>query len=1105
MESRLSFGLIIAWTLAAAWLGAAIANVAAAPQRQALPFPAPGAKPKILFTGMPGFPILDSHYQRKLAACGYPTATATYPEIPPLLRNIGTGRNLNPRGADVVVVTMASDYNLPFAGANGRAALRFVRKGGGLLLMVGNTGYAGVRKLLHNVNNFLAPLGARILWQRVHDGRHRAKFSWIISYTFYSTDNITRGNPITRGIHHLWYPGGNNRGVPTTYTMRPSPAWKVLVRGDTTASSPGYPSAPPLAAVRSYGKGRIAVITWFPQYSINNGYPFYGGYMLGNKGDGFRFLENLYDWLGQPSMRGGRIYPRPRLLPKRAAGEAAVAPPPPPPFPRAALAAQLNASGAAPVYRGIIGVRPSPGAGHATVAAFCRAARQLGLNFLVFTPDYARMSVAKWRRLKRQCRAGSTANFVAMPGLRVNGSSQPGERIVFNFDSWPAPADVAPNAWPSLLFHHRQWPTMVLVHPDLNKQSPWQMKFYTALALVTYNAHNRVQSHVFREYRKLVASDYRLVPCVVNNISSVPALKAAARGWLTYTRAPSVAGIPASLRTEYGSGHSFVSNGPVIGDFKMAGYFKTTGYPPNVPYHGIAGSGMMFKIGVSSRYPLTRVTLWRNDTIFRRFFPDRREFSGLVQAINDKNGVFTLTARNTQGQRVISNQLRVYNRLFGYTMCVDKQNSFITLPYVVGNIAGFISGFDTGAAWILKPPSQVAPAGEDMTWAAVSDLQTAPEFYLAGGFQAPACLWRRGDFNSDDALVSGNRYGGGLAAATVKYTMFRPPVGGYNIIMVKSTVKLKKTLQLENHGQGPNVVLFKAMSNTAINLYRRWSLCEPNGTTRQGRVNLRRGQDGRMRTVDAGLSQGGYAAFWPSHAGNFAVFPLGGRKYRVALGLSTNRLESFINGRNKYRNCLELGYRMPQKSLPAGTVLRAQFLFVLDNGQGAPADFQFIRKACGLAGPPAYRVSLRHGRVLSTTYTLTLQASNGYVRGDVSKAKLPNGHLGVIVKGLNDNWDAGIYDTKTRTLRRVGTYHGAAYVLLNTSGTNEFVIGNLVEADKPFVKLTVVKFGRHRLAVIAQNPTDRPATFRVSSLFSATARKCRLAAGGTATIGLRRR
>ena len=360
------------------------------------------AKPKILFTGMAGFPILDPRYRQKLAVAGYPTATATYPEIHLPTEGVETRRRPNAHGANVAVVTMAGPYDLPFAGSNQQALLCFVRQGGGLLLMVGTGGYAGTSKLWNDVNGFLSPLGAKLLFQRVHDRKHRTIFSLAINYAFYSTDNIARNNPITRGVHRLWYPGGMWRGAISTYTMKLSPVWRIIVRGDGSASSSSYRSAPPLAAVRSYGKGRIAVVTWSPKYSINDGFhPAYGGYMLGNKGDGFKFLSNLYNWLGRPSIEQGWVYSPPER-PKAPAksvgawGTTGKTPAPAPSVSQAALIAQLKTAAGTHIYKGIIGVCPQgKSSGQATVAAFCRTARQLGLNFLVFAPAYAKMTLGQ--------------------------------------------------------------------------------------------------------------------------------------------------------------------------------------------------------------------------------------------------------------------------------------------------------------------------------------------------------------------------------------------------------------------------------------------------------------------------------------------------------------------------------------------------------------------------------------------------------------------------------------------------------------------------------------------------------------------------------------
>jgi len=74
-------------------------------------------------------------------------------------------------------------------------------------------------------------------------------------------------------------------------------------------SRPGvYDSQPPLAAVRSIGRGRLAVFGWSPIQTFFN----YGHYMAediyftrggdGKPSDGPRFLEQTLRWLAEPSL-----------------------------------------------------------------------------------------------------------------------------------------------------------------------------------------------------------------------------------------------------------------------------------------------------------------------------------------------------------------------------------------------------------------------------------------------------------------------------------------------------------------------------------------------------------------------------------------------------------------------------------------------------------------------------------------------------------------------------------------------------------------------------------------------------------------------------------
>ncbi len=605
-----------------------------------------------------------------------------------------------------------------------------------------------------------------MVWERVSDDADKAVFSWTLDYSYYTTRNVFAGadhGAITQGVHSLWYPGGQYPTMVASYTMALSSEWDALVRGMPTAHSTSVASQPPLVAVRSFGKGRVAIACWDPRFCIEDGmHPAYGGYML-RKADGARLLANLYDWLGAPSIREGSVFanndpsscdskPRVQL--------------PGPDFTDAELVKRIDAISTQTPYKGIIGVRSDVSGGSTSVATFCQEARRDGLDFLVFTETFENMDADKWGRLVEQCRAQSSSTFIAIPGLRIAGPDS-GERVVFNLPRLPTKEEA--DGWFPLLFD-LGFPTDIVTHSHLNKQSPWQLKFYGGIALYTYESDKLVDNSVDR-YRELTGTDYRLAPAAVDDISTTAQLEAATGKFITYTNADSVGAIPASMQSMYSSGSSWVSNGPIIKQFSMYG-----GQEP--------GYKLLFKIHVTSSRPLTEVTLYRGQAAIRKFYPNQADFTSYVWITSDCNGSYTLHVKDSGGREAISNNGRIFNTHYNYTMCCDKQNSIINmdttfrdkdnneLTAATGIIpSGFISGCDEGAMWIISTPEVMAPYGEDVTWCSINSIETGPQFYFkAQGAKADIpranCLWRKGDLSKVKRSA---------APITTKTTIPRPP------------------------------------------------------------------------------------------------------------------------------------------------------------------------------------------------------------------------------------------------------------------------------------------------------------------------------------------
>ena len=88
--------------------------------------------------------------------------------------------------------------------------------------------------------------------------------------------------------------------------------------------------------------------------------------------------------------------------------------------------------------------------------------------------------------------------------------------------------------------------------------------------------------------------------------------------------------------------------------------------------------------------------------------------------------------------------------------------------------------------------------------------------------------------------------------------------------------------------------------------------------------------------------------------------------------------------------------------------------------------------------------------------------------------------LALVVEGLNPNWDAGIVElSRGRLARRAPVADGRAYLLLTADPPRELFIGNLLVADNPELRLTVLDMAEGRLHAIVHNPSNRSVTTTV--------------------------
>ncbi|MCE9613891.1 MAG: hypothetical protein K8T26_06410 [Lentisphaerae bacterium] len=192
---------------------------------------------------------------------------------------------------------------------------RYIRAGGGFALLPAPSYYGG-RGFTRQLNPWLHGFGAELLNEQPRDPDHQQLLTRIIGYRYLSTTNIAP-HPVTDSLSQLWLPIDYTDAYVLTHTMRLSPDWQVLIRGNLTcvthpldelsagrATLGSYTSAPPFLAVRPWGAGRMALFTTSSQYFIFDAYhwAFGDGFVMQTGGE--TLMANLLKWLAANASPG---------------------------------------------------------------------------------------------------------------------------------------------------------------------------------------------------------------------------------------------------------------------------------------------------------------------------------------------------------------------------------------------------------------------------------------------------------------------------------------------------------------------------------------------------------------------------------------------------------------------------------------------------------------------------------------------------------------------------------------------------------------------------------------------------------------------------------
>lgn len=319
-----------------------------------------------------------------------------------------------------------------------KALVRYAREGGGVVIVASSPGYTTDRRD-EIFNHLFADFGLYMTKEGVCDLKNEYQYPdhpflshkkvAAPSYLRFFKTSAIADSPVTKGVKNIYFPQWGDCGMWGAMLLKFSPQWKVVVRGEKSAKSylpetleskhsfyqkPGsVKTAPPLAAYRDFGKGRIFVISANSMHVFDNcyaaGWPgVFEHYGDGKTpSDGHKLLFNAIHYVGNNARKNPALgnYKEKNLnltltFPAKSSPGAAAIPALP--------------SGE---WKGLIGIRTRLSGGKGRVADFVREAKKHNIRFLVFTELFENMDAAKFAQLKKECAAVSNADFYACPGL----------------------------------------------------------------------------------------------------------------------------------------------------------------------------------------------------------------------------------------------------------------------------------------------------------------------------------------------------------------------------------------------------------------------------------------------------------------------------------------------------------------------------------------------------------------------------------------------------------------------------------------------------------------------------------------------------------------
>ncbi|MBI2194990.1 MAG: hypothetical protein HYU36_23665 [Planctomycetes bacterium] len=1005
---------------------------------------------------------------------------------------------------------------------------RFLEAGGGVFISIFST------DIIHDRfpawNALLGPYGAAARREQVVDREHQwVQPRWGRSYAW--TTHFAE-SPITEGLSALWYPDHtqNRQGlklgnsclvvdqhwIPVVRTMPSGGAFALTATG-----APDFDrmtqASPPLLAVREVGRGRLAVQSFPAFYNFSGGYTLMVDGIVMERGDGLRrsdgavLLLNTFRWLAEPALAAG--------IPD---GWKPEKPLPQKPWPGPAVRldqwewmrpvrTETHQPTPPPVhhFRGLLGAHTALSNGTGSVAEQGQAAMAAGYDFIIFTEHLGEMTAEKYARLVSECKAASSARFLAVPGLDVqvqpwgNPRSPLWKYLLFGFERFPESRHLSEDG---KLFAHQfdNWyfaeqAPGVAVHSLSERGLPgWFYAFYNCFSLFTYRS-GELRDDAVAEFMRVADNGAYLLPVVTHLCYSVEdigrARQAAFQFYVNVRRQEKES--PADYRgalesvvslLRFGEGTNggfrspqpcFVSSGPLLEEYTMAG-----GYPADLQYL----DRLRLVAGVSSEADLAAISIFDGDRPYRRYAVSGRHATVSAEDYASRYWHFVVQASDAAGGRMVSSMMACGSWLNWARMCTDQQN-IIAGPHL------YFKGHSTLVRLPTPPPNAVrfwAGEGDDGPDGANWNVCLCADVDESGGLKA-GNLYAPPEFHLDlasphvNVVHADQRWKGGREQAFegpadplrlhvrihtfypamnqswkfADYYRPCPPQVGW--ALVEGEAELTRDVSPRPEALVNLLLVSVDGGNGEQCVY------SPADSIPTKCLICKRPDSGWKR--DGRLAEGGMLMIAPVTTGAFCLYPLtSGLSFSLRQnGGGWNLLVGFhLDGVRKKGERFPVRFALG-RGIPGNRI------------EDALAAFQSFAASFAFSTPqPFFRLKPKMGRIRSMRGILDLDSEDNGFLGRLEGADQRREVVGVRIHGLTERWDAGVVVPERQWLRRIGFVEKTGYTSLDqTEPKATFYIGNLLVCDNPQVDLRLIDATKAWCRFQAHNSGPEPATITV--------------------------